>query len=127
MLPYSIYSISILELSNLRIPLYFPTDELIIQLGLLKDVRLHPLYADKDAVMSFEVLNCNEVANPNCDCFSCQIHWLKFAYWKDLDNVIYWTSVEDLASKLKIISLEGSSVTTTDSNVALFKNFLPNL
>ena len=96
LLPYSIYSISIMELSRLGVPLLIPTDELMLDLSLLNDVTLFPLYGTKEEIYEFELPCTLENPGPNCDCFTCRKFWLQFAFWKQLPNVIYWNSISEL-------------------------------
>jgi hypothetical protein len=103
-LPYSIYSISIMELSRLGVPILIPTDEFLLANGLLIDVTLFPLYGTKAEISEFEEACTLMKPGPNCDCFNCRKFWLQFAFWKQLPNVIYWNSISEL--KLLIEGLE---------------------
>lgn len=96
LLPYSIYSISLLELSNLGVPILVPSDDLLISSGMLNDVTLFPLYGSQQLISQYEKSCSVQDPGPNCDCSSCRKFWLQFAFWKSLPNVLYWNSVADL-------------------------------
>lgn len=96
LLPYSIYSISLLELSSLGVPILVPSDEFLISSGILNDVSLFPLYGSQEKISKFEKSCSVESPGPNCDCTRCRKYWLQFAFWKSLPNVLYWESIADL-------------------------------
>lgn len=97
-IPYSIYSISIVELANLGVPLLMPSDEWLIASGALDDVRLAPIYETEEASREFEAQSSSDFPSPNSGDTSDRLHWLKFAFWKSLPNIHYWSSPEELDS-----------------------------
>lgn len=98
LLPYSTYSISLLELSNLGAPILVPSDDFLLKLGLLNDVMLFPLYGSQEEIRRFEESCNSNNPGPNCDCSPCRKYWLQFAFWKTLPNIVYWDSLTELAT-----------------------------
>ncbi len=124
-LPYSIYSISLLELSNLGTPLLVPSDEFLLAEGFLNDVTLFPLYGDYELIRQFEEPCTLSSPGPNCDCSLCRKYWLQFAFWKSLPNVLYWNSVSEL--KLLIEDLEANSESISSVPVSITRSRLNDI
>lgn len=90
-LPYSIYSISLVEYEFLDIPIFIPSDRWLIENGFLDDVCLFPLYGNRREIQSYE--GDRFINGPNSNEIST---WLKFAYWKNTNNTFVWDSIEEL-------------------------------
>lgn len=90
-LPYSIYSISLVEYEFLNMPIFVPSDRWLMEQGLLNDVRLFPLYGKRSKIQSLPVDRLE--TSPNSNDMSS---WLEFAYWKRLENTIVWDSIQEL-------------------------------
>jgi hypothetical protein len=112
-IPYSTYSISISELAALGVPLLFPTDRWLNDSGLLQDVRLWPVYAEKSEIMKF--YKDLDPRSPNSETFTNE--WLQFASWKYLPNVWYWDSVEELFELIQLLEkIDRSTVNENQLN-----------
>ena len=114
-LPYSVYSISMLELSNLGVPILVPSDELLLSVGLLNDVTLFPLYGNQQDIKKFENECSAKNPGPNCDCITCRKHWLQFAFWKSLPNAVSWNSISELKSLMEEIESSSTLFVTVPS------------
>jgi hypothetical protein len=94
-LPYSTYSQSVLELSDLGLPLLIPSDQWLLDNGGLNDVRLAPLYtSDEDG---------NEIeGSPNSALRQDRLKWIRYAHWNDLPNVYRWNDINELRALIKL-------------------------
>lgn len=94
-LPYSTYSQSVLELSDLGLPLLIPSDEWLLANGGLNDVRLAPLYTSEE--------DGAEVAgSPNSPLLEDRLFWAKYAHWNDIPNVYRWNDIEELRALVEL-------------------------
>lgn len=91
LIPYSIYSISLVEYESLGIPLLIPSDQWLIANGILDDVKLFPKYGQRKKIQKFR-----EDALPSSPNADEILEWLQFAYWKQISNVHVWDSYEEL-------------------------------
>lgn len=94
-LPYSTYSQSVLELSDLGLPLLIPSDRWLLANGGLNDVRLAPLYTSEE--------DGREIAgSPNSPELDDRLFWAKYAHWNDLPNVYRWNDLDELRALVKL-------------------------
>ena len=100
-LPYSIYSISILELAMTGATLLIPSDRFLLDSKLLHDVKLYPHYTKKSEDEAHAQSQL-KVRSPNCYCNSCSLYWLQFAIWKEFPNVLYWDDLDELSSLIQV-------------------------
>lgn len=80
--PYSAYSISLLELEASGRPVSIPSDEMLKRSETLVDVRLWPLYARKKSVISFDKNYPQSLNLDDADSFGL---WLQLAQWNQSD------------------------------------------
>jgi len=102
--PYSAYSISLMEYLNLGFTLLVPTDRWLIEHGLLNDVRLYPLYASQNEVEIGEsLLSPGASLNEGDD--EILFEWMKLAIW-NLDcyqnRVKRWDSLAELEQLIEL-------------------------
>ena len=94
-LPYSTYSQSVLELSDLGVPLLIPSHEWLLANGGLNDVRLAPLYtSDEDGAEG--------IGSPNSADTTDRLRWLKYAHWEELPNVYRWNDEKELRALMAL-------------------------
>ena len=94
-LPYSTYSQSVLELSDLGLPLLIPSHEWLLANGGLNDVRLAPLYTDEED-------GAEGIGSPNSADITDRLRWLKYAHWEELPNVYRWNDKEELRALIEL-------------------------
>jgi hypothetical protein len=100
--PYSAFSISMVELYQMNLPFFVPSDELLVdQMG---DVRLHPIYQSQEAVDELErhhpVASTGYSHSPNDPSPEAQRAWLKYMYFNQVENAQRWSTPEELFGKL---------------------------
>lgn len=100
--PYSAFSISMVELYHLNIPFFVPDDSLLV--NAMGDVRLYPLYHDKEAVAcleeAFPVSSSGYPYSPNDESPDAQRYWLQYMFFNQVKHAQHWTDPEDLFRKL---------------------------
>ncbi len=100
-MPYSAYSISMLELYELNIPFFVPAPKLLIREGFLSDRALVPIYCDRKQYA--EILgdrDSDTSYSPNSYEANAQLYWLQFCFFYQTRNAIVWESPEDLLEKI---------------------------
>lgn len=103
LLPYSIYSISLVEYEFLGIPIFVPSDRWLMENNILDDVQLFPLYGRRAEIQEYSADRVT--SSPNSDGLDS---WLDFAYWKDIAGTVIWDSIDELSSLLKSPGVEVS-------------------
>jgi len=105
--PYSAFSISMVELYHLNIPFFVPDDSLLIHA--MGDVRLYPLYQNKEAIAQLEahypVGSSGYPYSPNDESPEAQRYWLQFMFFNQLKHVQRWRTPEELFQKLYLNDL----------------------
>ncbi len=110
--PYSAFSISMVELYQMNLPFFVPSDELLVdQMG---DVRLHPLYQTQAAVDELErhhpAAASGYAYSPNDSSAAAQRAWLPHMYFNQVAHAQRWGSPEELFEKLyrtDLVALHG--------------------
>jgi len=98
-IPYSAFSISMIECYHMNIPYFVPVDELL--LGHMSDVRLSPIYATNSAVSELDKVSPSSLCpSPNDDSLPAQEYWIKKMYFNKINNAIRYKSAEDLVEAL---------------------------
>ena len=119
--PYSVYSITLLELLNLGVPVLIPTNKFLLGNNLLDDFRLYPKYASKNEVLPFENLHEKVGAtSPNTQDEVGALGWLELSFWENHPNVYRWENESDLARLLErnLPAVEGSELQKNQRNTA---------
>ena len=100
--PYSAFSISMVELYQMNLPFFVPSDELLVDR--MGDVRLHPIYQKQEAVDALErrhpVAGTGYAYSPNDPSPDAQRIWLKHMYFNQVENAQRWSTPEELFDKL---------------------------
>lgn len=126
--PYSAFSISMVELYHLNIPFFVPDDSLLI--NAMGDVRLYPLYQDKESVANLEkeypVSQSSYPYSPNDESSDAQRYWLQFMFFNQVQHAQHWTDPEDLFRKLYLNDLHKLHDDMQKENAQLFKEQLKN-
>lgn len=110
--PYSIFSISMIELYELNIPMFVPSKKLLLSTDLMKDVSLYPCYTSESEMIELDKPHPNTVHkfSPNSYNYKDREYWLNFAYFYNKENIIYWDSPEDLFYKISNTNLKEVSI-----------------
>lgn len=124
--PYSAFSISMVELYHLNIPFFVPDDSLLV--NAMGDVRLYPIYQNKEAVARLEteypVSSSGYPYSPNDESPDAQRYWLKFMFFNQVKHAQHWTDPEDLFRKLYLNDLRQLHDDMQTENAQLFSEQL---
>ena len=99
--PHSAYSITMVELYEMNIPLFVPSVDVMIKHGMPSEVMRHR-YAGAPQPQS-------GLPRSFHDSESAMAHWLRFCYFYQVENAIVWDSPDDLFRKLSEYDLAGVS------------------
>jgi hypothetical protein len=120
-LPYSAFSISMVEIYHSNIPFFVPCDELLIDK--MDDVRIFPLYVkSKDEVKKLEndLVNLNYQYSPNCESVEAQKYWMKFMFFNVVKNAQRFKNINDLIIMIYETDLKKVSESMLSENLELF-------
>jgi hypothetical protein len=93
--PYSAYSISMIELYQLNIPLICPSNKLL--LGNMNDVKLYPLYNNNiDSIVNFDKKYKKNIPSPNSLDKNDELYWSKYMYFNQVENILRYNNNEEL-------------------------------
>lgn len=92
-IPYSSFSISMVEIVQSGVPVIVPSDELLIDN--MNDVRLNPIYANKDQVNALDSGRSTE-SSPNSENYIAQKLWIRRMYFNHASGILKYNSKEDL-------------------------------
>lgn len=96
-IPYSVYSITLVELIEMGTTLFIPSARWLIDNELLNDVQLFPLYADANQIREFHPDDVDfDGGGPNDPDREIRLKWSDHAYWKNKTNVHIWDTPEEL-------------------------------
>ena len=100
--PYSAFSIYMVEMYELNIPMFVPSKKFIIEYNLMQDVCLFPYYCSNDEMLNVDIPNINSPHkySPNSYNREDRDYWLNYSYFYNKKNVIIWDSIYDLFIKL---------------------------
>lgn len=109
--PYSVFSISMVELYELNIPMFVPSLKLLIETGIMKDVKLFPIYMTEQDTKKIDRPHEDYafLPSPNSYDIKASEYWLKFSYFFTKQNVIFWDTPVDLFQKLTTTDLSSVS------------------
>lgn len=100
--PYSAFSISMVELYQMNLPFFVPSDDLLVDR--MGDVRLCPIYQKQEAVDELErnhpVASTGYAHSPNDSSPDAQRAWLKYMFFNQVENAQRWSTPEELFDKL---------------------------
>jgi hypothetical protein len=116
--PYSIFSISMVEMYELNIPMFVPCPKLLVEMGLLNDVSLYPCYFSEEQMKQIDIPSkfSHHKYSPNSYCREDQLYWLNFSYFVQKENVIFWNDTKDLFEKLNSTDMEKVSNLMREEN-----------
>jgi hypothetical protein len=124
--PYSAFSISMVELYHLNIPFFVPDDSLLV--NAMGDVRLYPIYHNKEAVACLEakypVSSSGYTYSPNDESPDAQRYWMQFMFFNQVKHAQHWTDSEELFRKLYLNDLRKIHDDMQTENAQLFKDQL---
>jgi hypothetical protein len=100
--PYSTFSISMVELYQMNLPFFVPSDELLVDR--MGDVRLCPIYQTQEAVDELDrhhpVTGSGYAYSPNDPTPAAQRYWMKHMYFNQVENAQRWSTPKELFDKL---------------------------
>jgi hypothetical protein len=94
-IPYSAFSISMVEIVQSGVPVIVPANSLLIDE--MNDVRLSPIYADKNQVeyLDSKHTKLKNIKSPNSHSHQAQNTWLNFMYFNNVSNIQKFNSIKD--------------------------------
>jgi len=122
-LPYSAFSISMVEIYQLNIPFIVPSDRLLVDK--LRDVRLSPIYCDQSEVEEldrrFSAVGRQRgyAFSPNDDSAEAQRLWMQFMYFNQVENCLRFETAGELITKLYETDLKVLSSRMREENLKL--------
>jgi hypothetical protein len=113
--PYSAFSISMVEMYELNIPMFVPSPQLLASVSgpkkLMNDVALYPCYMNETEMKTRDVPHPDSPHkhSPNSYKHEDILYWSQFTYFNTRKNVVYWDSPNDLIHKLITTNLHDVS------------------
>ena len=106
--PYSVFSISMIEMYELNIPMFVPSKKLLLSTNLMKDVSIYPYYSTETEMIELDKPHPNtpHKFSPNSYKYEDREYWINFAYFYNKENIIYWDNPKDLFYKLSNTNLQ---------------------
>lgn len=111
--PYSAFSISMVELYQLNIPMIVPDKSLLK--GKMNDVKLYPIYNNNlNSINNFDLKYYKNIPSPNSINIDDEIYWIDFMYFNQIKNIctyknnnelfeiVYNTDFKQLSEKIKL-------------------------
>lgn len=100
--PYSAFSISMIEMYEMNIPMFVPSKKLLIETGIMNDISLFPSYGSLEEMKNIDIPHSNSPHkySPNSINIEDKLYWLDFTYFNTKENIIFWDSPTDLFNKL---------------------------
>lgn len=93
--PYSAFSISMIEIYQLNIPVICPNNELLN--GNMNDVKLYPLYNNNiESVYQFDKKYKKDIPSPNSLDKQDELYWTKYMYFNQVENMLRYNNNEQL-------------------------------
>ena len=109
--PYSAFSISMVELYELGIPMFVPSPRLVVEHTLMKDAALYPYYTSQENMHKFDIAHPDSPHrySPNSYNKDDMLYWQQFTFFNTRKHIIYWDTVDDLFTKLNTTDLHAVS------------------
>jgi len=106
--PYSAFSISMIEIYEMNIPMFVPSKKLLIETGIMNDISLFPCYSSYEEMIEIDIPHTNSPHkySPNSMKNEDRLYWLDFTYFNTKENVIFWDNPTDLFNKLISTNLQ---------------------
>ena len=130
MVPYSAFSISMVELYQLNIPFFVPDDDSLV--NAMNDVRLAPIYQNEENVMQLD----NAIGlkswhgeypySPNDPTPAAQRWWMKYMYFNQVRHCVRFKSPEQFFERLYLSDLSNISSQMKQENDKIYKDQLLN-
>lgn len=100
--PYSAFSISMVEMYELNIPMFVPSKKLLLRTNLMNDCSLFPCYCSMEEMQHFDTphVDSPHKFSPNSYNPSDREYWLSYSYFYNKKNVIFWDTIPELFYKL---------------------------
>lgn len=99
-LPYSAFSMLMLELYELDIPFFVPSPALLARYRRMKDRALFPIYCSERQYRRLRVGGAAGEPSPNSYEEEAERYWMQFAFFYRTGNAVYFESEDDLLDKL---------------------------
>jgi hypothetical protein len=100
--PYSAFSISMIEMYELNIPMFVPSKKLILRTNLMHDVSLFPCYCYMEEMQNYDKphIDSPHKFSPNSYNHVDRDYWLSYSYFYNKKHIIVWDTIPDLFYKL---------------------------
>lgn len=102
--PYSAFSISMVEMYELNIPMFVPSKNILLDKNstLMNDTKLYPCYHSEQKMKEFDIphVNSPHLLSPNSYEEKDSDYWFNYTYFYTRENVILWDNPKDLFEKL---------------------------
>ncbi|MEY2620392.1 MAG: hypothetical protein RIT26_212 [Pseudomonadota bacterium] len=123
--PYSAFSISMIELYQLNLPMFVPVNGLLVDA--MADVRLHPIYQGKRWVEGLEAEYAERARamgmpySPNSPEPDAQRHWIEQMFFNQVPHVQRFDQAKDLLNQLYAADLSEWQHRMRSFNAEFFK------
>jgi hypothetical protein len=109
--PYSAFSISMVELYELGIPMFVPSQRLVVEHSLMNDAALHPFYASYEKMRELDIPDPDSphTYSPNSYNKGDMMYWQQFTFFNTRKHIIHWDSIEELMHKLNTTDFKAVS------------------
>ena len=106
--PYSVFSISMIEMYEMNIPMFVPSKRLLMETNIMNDVSIFPCYGSEEDMKRIDIPHKDSphTYSPNSTKPEDKLYWLSFTYFNTKENVIFWDSQDDLFDKLVTTDLQ---------------------
>lgn len=122
-IPYSTFSISMVELYSLNIPCFVPSDEILY--NEMNDVRLSPLYATDADVHELDN-SLGLTSSPNNEKDLLKLGWMESMFFNEKDSFIRYSSIQELLGLIYSIDYERISIRMENENLSFYNKQIQN-
>ena len=100
--PYSVFSISTIELYNLNIPIFVPSIELLVKYNICNDRSVFPVYSSRKKydLCKYTIKQFKYKYSPNSYKEDDVEYWLQYIYLYQKKYIIIFNSESDLINKI---------------------------
>jgi hypothetical protein len=105
--PYSVFSISMVEIYESHIPCFVPSIDILIKHKSMYDRVMFPTYCTESDMTKIDTphFTSPHKLSPNSYDEDAERYWLQFCYFYQQKNTVVWNSLDDLMNKLTTLDL----------------------
>ncbi len=123
-LPYSAFSMLMLELYELNIPFFVPSFPMLKKYCPMYDRPLFPIYCSEREYHHLKIDGPAGTLSPNSYEEGALRHWMQFCFFYRTQNAVLWNSEEDLLNKLANADLKRIRENMSEENARRRKTAL---